>query len=141
MHPQVCFLYQACGHSDNNIETVLFAFALRSLLYNISMHGSTKIEANLFSFRGQIILFVAQQKHSIVDSQHFSEKKKQSLLVSHWQGKFLSFICIKLLGAFIAAENKDVFILKFSTEDQFRYPTPNFGMVRNVKVIVLIIHL
>lgn len=71
----------------------------------------------------------------------FQKKKKQSLLVSHWQGKFLSFICIKLLGAFIAAENKDVFILKFSTEDQFRYPTPNFGMVRNVKVIVLIIHL
>lgn len=142
MHPQVClfvFFYQACGHSDNNIETVLFTFALRSFLYNISMYGSTKIEANLFSFRGQIILFVARQQHSTVDSQHFFFK--QSLWVPYWQGRFLSFICIKLLGTFIAAKNKDIFILKFSTEDQFRYHTPNFTMVRNFKVIVLITHL
>lgn len=63
------------------------------------------------------------------------------MLVPHCQGKFLSFICIKLLGVFIAAKNKDIFILKFSMESQFRYPTPNFTLVRIVKVIVLITHL
>lgn len=57
----------------------------------------------------------------------------------HWQSKYLSLVCLKLLGVFIAAENKD--ILKFSTDYQFSHPIPNFSMVREIKVIISAMHL